>query len=233
MSASITKFNAQRGKKAGGKTVVERFGHPLLFEPGTLWSYGTNLDWAGLLVERLTGETLESYMQKHIWTPLGIKDITFYPEKRADMKDRRPAQTMRDPAGNGTVVHYGGPTINHGTEACLGGQGAYASMPEYLKVLHSILRDDGKILKPETVKTMFEPQLTRESKASLDKIRKMPEHWSAIVGRFPDEVDLDWGLGGILTMTDDAGWRNKGTMAWSGLPNLFWVSGAARGCGIC
>lgn len=223
MSATITAYNKSRNHPPFGKTVVDRFAHPLLFEPGTLWSYGTNLDWTGLLIERLTGETLESYMQKNIWKPLGIKDITFYPEK-AGMQSRQPALTMRDPQGNGVVVHYGGKTINHGTEAALGGQGAYATMSEYLKILHSILKDDGKLLKHETVEMMFQPQLTKESKASLDKIRKMPEHWQAIVGRFPDEIDLDWGLGGILTTQDTPGWRYEGTLAWSGLPNLFWVS---------
>ncbi|TVY65742.1 Acyltransferase mokF, partial [Lachnellula suecica] len=51
---------------------------PLLFEPGTKFNYGTNIDWAGLIVERISGLSLNDYCQKHIFAPLDIKNISFF-----------------------------------------------------------------------------------------------------------------------------------------------------------
>lgn len=40
---------------------------PLAFEPGAKWCYSTGLDWAGFLVERVTGSSLEDYFQENIF----------------------------------------------------------------------------------------------------------------------------------------------------------------------
>lgn len=47
---------------------------PLLFEPGEQWEYGSNLDWAGLVVEAITGQRLGEVMQQRIFEPLGMTD---------------------------------------------------------------------------------------------------------------------------------------------------------------
>ena len=41
------------------------------------------MDWAGKLVEKISGLTLEQYFQKNILQPLGMKDTSFLvpPEK--------------------------------------------------------------------------------------------------------------------------------------------------------
>jgi CubicO group peptidase (beta-lactamase class C family) len=41
----------------------------LVFEPGTRWQYGYSMDWAGKLVEAVSGQSLEQYMQTHILQP--------------------------------------------------------------------------------------------------------------------------------------------------------------------
>ena len=58
---------------------------PLVNDPGTAWEYGLNTDWLGLIVERLSGERLGSYLQQHVYGPLGMTDSTFEPsaEQRA------------------------------------------------------------------------------------------------------------------------------------------------------
>jgi len=40
---------------------------------------------------------------------------------------------------------------------------------------------------------------------------------------------LDWGLAGMLVDSDEATGRKKGTMNWSGLPNLLWTIDRAAG----
>src|SRR5207248_6073412 len=50
---------------------------PLMFEPGTRWQYGTGCDWAGRLVETLSGRSLEEYFQTNILGPLEMRDTSY------------------------------------------------------------------------------------------------------------------------------------------------------------
>ena len=43
---------------------------PLMFEPGKRRQYGRGQDWAGRLVETVSGLTLEEYFQQKIFRPL-------------------------------------------------------------------------------------------------------------------------------------------------------------------
>lgn len=161
-------------------------------------------------------------MRENIWKPLGIERISFWPSRNPAMEEVRASLSVRDPE-TGRVVPHTGPFINDGAKEALGGQGASADLTEYLKILHSILVDDEVLLKKQTTAQMFQPQLTAESKDGLAKLLRS-EYGAAFVGEFPFDVDYDWGLGGILVEADNAGRRKKGTLIWSGLPNLFWVS---------
>lgn len=50
---------------------------PRLFESGTSFMYGTNIDWVGRLVEKISGIDLEQYFRQYISGPLGM-DSTWY-----------------------------------------------------------------------------------------------------------------------------------------------------------
>ena len=50
---------------------------PLLFDPGEKWEYGTNIDWAGQVVEGIRGKRLGEVMQERIFSQLGITDMAF------------------------------------------------------------------------------------------------------------------------------------------------------------
>jgi CubicO group peptidase (beta-lactamase class C family) len=55
---------------------------PLNFDPGTKWQYSnTNYVIAGLMVEKASGQTLLSFLQERIFTPLGMKSAGFCDEK--------------------------------------------------------------------------------------------------------------------------------------------------------
>lgn len=55
---------------------------PLVNDPGTVWEYGINVDWAGIVLERLTGETLDAYCRKNILEPLGLNHIRWFPDEK-------------------------------------------------------------------------------------------------------------------------------------------------------
>ena len=50
---------------------------PLAFEPGTQWDYGIGIDWAGKMVEQVSGMTLGAYFAEHLTGPLGMSDTAF------------------------------------------------------------------------------------------------------------------------------------------------------------
>lgn len=55
---------------------------PLDFDPGNRWEYGINIDFAGKMVEKVSGERLEGYFREHIFGPLGMADTSFKLSRR-------------------------------------------------------------------------------------------------------------------------------------------------------
>ena len=55
---------------------------PLTFEPGTQWSYSNSgIDALGRVIEVVSGEKYEDFLQKRVFDPLEMKDTAFYPSK--------------------------------------------------------------------------------------------------------------------------------------------------------
>lgn len=157
-----------------GTKLLKRFDSPLTFEPGESWFYGPSIDYAGLLIERVSGVTLEGFMRENLWEPLGIKDMTFKLSSRPDLVERMAAMSERE-AGSSTVKYMGGKQFHQDTdgseiEDCLGGQGVFTSPEEYFKVVKAVLttEDDEKLLKKETLNEFFKPQLGEGSATALN-----------------------------------------------------------------
>ncbi|KAK2743743.1 hypothetical protein FQN55_007147 [Onygenales sp. PD_40] len=246
LSPLIVKYNKSQGlpSQMPFRTVTESFSTPLVYQPGTSWKYSPGVDWAGLLISRLTGISLEEYTQKYIASPLKIGDMTYFVNDNPSLKSRMAATVIRDPSvpdGMGNVVPNDGPEILNEMREELGGAGLCTSMPSYIKVLYSLLANDEKILKKETVTMMFEPQLMPASQKALQAyFDHIPKGASGpappLIGEFP-QAKYDWGLGGMLSMDDiDAGslaWRRKRFFSWGGLANLFWFIDRQAGlCGV-
>ena len=51
---------------------------PLNFQPGEAWEYGPATDVVGRLVEVISGQTLDEFVRKRIFEPLGMPDTHFY-----------------------------------------------------------------------------------------------------------------------------------------------------------
>ncbi len=53
---------------------------PLVFEPGTKWSYcNPGIDTLGRVIEVCSGEPYHVFLQKRVFDPLGMKSTTYYP----------------------------------------------------------------------------------------------------------------------------------------------------------
>ncbi|KAF5611787.1 glu leu phe val dehydrogenase family [Fusarium tjaetaba] len=80
-NTDLKRFRKFQGSKVRDKsTVIGWFDHPLLFEPGQGWEYGSGVDWAGRLVEQISGLPLEAYLKDHVWKPIGASSFTFWPD---------------------------------------------------------------------------------------------------------------------------------------------------------
>ncbi|KAI1410343.1 beta-lactamase family protein [Hypoxylon sp. FL1857] len=224
----LGKVRAAQKRESHGVTVDEAFDLPLLFEPGEGWTYSTGLDRVGQVVEKLTGLSLEEYMKKNIWEPLGADSSTFFPGQHPDISKRRVTMAFRrDPEGP-AVEKPEIPTVTTGLKVPFGGHGLFASMPDYFKIVYSLLVDDEKLLKRETAALMFQPQLTPASKQELYKFMDTPEMKSMFAS---PPNDRDFGLGGLLIVGDNHEYWRKGALMWGGAASLNWF--IDRSAGVC
>jgi CubicO group peptidase (beta-lactamase class C family) len=213
---------------------------PLLFEPDQGWVYGYGIDWAGLAVMRATGYTLEEYMTRHIWGPLGMASTTFsLADHRPDLLPRFAAMTLRDDGGALEVSDHD--MYSHRAERVKygGGGGCLSTANDYVKFLSSLLNTATgsaaklpQLLSRDTVKGMFAPRLTAAAENMLRRTIDSPLAFG-LAGDLPRSVRASFGLGGLLTLSAvPATGRSPGGMQWGGLPNLFWwVSPADNRCG--
>src|SRR4051794_13250357 len=72
-----------REKKVLGSTglheMIERTSTiPLMFQPGTDWSYSSAVDIQGYIVEKLSGKPFGQFLQENVFGPLKMNDTGFY-----------------------------------------------------------------------------------------------------------------------------------------------------------
>ena len=148
---------------------------PLAFDPGTKWEYGIGIDWAGQMVERVSGQTLGEFFAEHLTGPLGMADTSFVPAE--SVASRRPAMHARLP---GEALAAIGPSAPEQPEFEMGGGGLHGTMGDYARFVHMILSDgtlDGtRRLAPDTVAQMaHQPHpATFASPSFRRRIRRSP-----------------------------------------------------------
>jgi CubicO group peptidase (beta-lactamase class C family) len=234
MNPSIARWRELSNPPLDGerRSVEELFHYPLGFQPGTDWMYGSGLDWAGRLVERVTGQTLEEHVKQRICDPLGIPGAQFYPVTRKDLRDRLVDLNPQDPEALGRAVLGGGGDMNKHTNGAFGGHGLFMPGIDYVKVLHSLLENDGKLLKRATVNEMFKNHLSSEAAAKYETALRGPRGRFFRVG-IDAETKAGYGLGGLLTLEDVEGWYGANTLTWGGGLTLTWFIDRKTGlCGV-
>ena len=222
------------------KPVSECFAHPLVFEPGTGFAYGPGLDVAGLMVARANKCSLETYMRRNIFDILGMHDTSFHVSHN-NIRERLMPISVR-PSPDEPLVD-GDPsnaTFKQPMDAKdeYGGAGLFGTAEDYLKLLKSILRDDGKLLTSQSVQLMFTPSISDASQDSLhDNLSNA--HLSSIM--IPGEPPIgmpgagNWthGLGGLIGLHESDDGFSPGWIQWVGGPTLkWWIDQGTGTCGI-
>jgi methyl acetate hydrolase len=201
---------------------IDVFKSPLLFDPGTRFEYGINIDWLGRVIEAVSGQPLDAYFLEHITGPLGMSNTT--------------ARMTAEQRANSTPIHVRGEDgawaatdIDWAQEPDYwgGGHFLYSTPRDYLRFQQMLLGcgtlGDVQILERATVAAAFANQI-----GALD----FP---AAIATAHPElSVDvnlgpgLKWGLGLLLNPVQQPGMRAAGSGAWAGLFNThFWVDPAS------
>jgi CubicO group peptidase (beta-lactamase class C family) len=79
-TSDIDKVERKDGEKLAD--YIPRLGGTALeFQPGSRWAYspGAGFETLGRVIEIASGEPLDRFLRAHIFDPLGMKDITFWP----------------------------------------------------------------------------------------------------------------------------------------------------------
>jgi len=178
---------------------------PLLFEPGTDWQYGLSTNICGHLIEVLSGMSLDSYLQEHIFTPLRMNDTHF--QVPAEKIDRfTVGYGWREDSGLHIVEEQRANRYVDEVSLYNAGGGLVSTIFDYLKFCQMILNQGEangiRILEETTVELMLEDHLT--------SVRRYQERFRlplgeygfglgfAIRGTSETELDKVYGWGGAV-----------------------------------
>jgi CubicO group peptidase (beta-lactamase class C family) len=184
---------------------------PLLHQPGAVWDYGFGLDVLGLVIEKISGQSLGQYLQTNLWAPLGMNDTGFYipPEKAA-----RYAKPLPNDPVSGKPQSVS-PVLTQKLDIECGGGCAASTATDYLRfalmLMHRGESGEARILGRKTVEYMLSDQLG-------------PKVTNLVGNADPTRADFGFGLGlaikptpGITRMMGSAG-----SFSWPGASGTDW-----------
>lgn len=215
--------------------IEDIFKNPLIFEPGSAWAYGPSIDWAGKIVENVSGLKLGEYMAKNIFDPLGMKYSSMEPIGNEAVESHLTGRVGRDPETGLVGDEKSGMCKVKNSEDHHGGSGLYSCAEDYIKVLTSLLLDDGKLLKKngDMIKELFRPQLEHpEAFTAAAQHEVFGAFFAPGLPRGP-ETSWDYALGGAVVAKEIPGQASKDTLFWSGYANNYWFIDRDAGVAGC
>ena len=181
---------------------------PLACQPGERWLYHMSAEILGVLVARVTGQSLGSFMRERIFDPLGMKDTAFHvPEEKLS---RLPRCWVRDFATGNVIVRDEPRGLYARPPAFEGGGGGLVSTAADLCAFGRAMLSP-RLLSRTTIDLMTTDAITEPQKTA-----------SPFFADFWDRCS--WGLGlGVITHRREIG-RNVGSFGWDGaFGTSFWI----------
>jgi CubicO group peptidase (beta-lactamase class C family) len=228
-NADLAAYMAHTGKPNIGSGLNAALDLPLMFDPGEKWEYGIGIDWAGKVIEAVSGQSLDVYMAEHIFAPLGMVDTAFSPTPA--MAERLAGLNTRLEDGGMAPIDFpapGGPPEFWG-----GGGGLLSSLDDYLNFLQMVLHggtwNGATVLKPETMALMSRDHLDGVPIRRLTTAVPFLTRDLTLAAAEP----AGWGLSWLINREPGRNGRTPGSLAWAGLFNTYyWADPAARTAGV-
>lgn len=187
---------------------------PLACQPGERWLYHMGAEILGVLIARVTGRSLGSFLGERVFHPLDMADTGFHvPEAKLD---RLPTCYGRDPFGGGLVVldearvgWASRPPVFEG-----GGGGLLSTVDDLLAFGRMMLRKGAygreHILSRRAVELMTTDHITSDQRALSPFF---PDFWS----------ERGWGLGLSVVTSPRADLASvPGRFGWDGAFGTSW-----------
>jgi CubicO group peptidase (beta-lactamase class C family) len=218
-------FSSPTLTKIMQKTGKGEMDMPLLFDPGESWAYGASTRVLGYVVEAISGQKIDAFLQSRILGPLGMTDTAYLvPESKYS---RIVAVNAR--GDDGKFVERPIPAKIPATVQ--GDGGLYGTASDYGLFLRMLLNGGilgGKrILSEASVKTMLAPHtgsvvVQPQQSSNLSLSRNFP------LGAGKDK----WGLGFQLAAEKATNRRSPGSGTWAGIFNTHFFVDPARQIGV-
>ncbi|MEN2786426.1 serine hydrolase domain-containing protein [Sphingomonas qilianensis] len=199
---------------------------PLMYEPGTKWSYSIGLDVMGRVIEVASGMSFDGFVQQRIFNPLGMTSsywtvpqseiprfATNYAFTKASMAQINPAfdTSKIDPKARMPLDAAATSTWLKKPSFPYGGAGLVMSARDYDAFLH-MLQNYG---------TLNGTRVMKEETARLAMSNLLPAGVTfggtvASTGGNTAGPKMGFGAGGSVYLEDFAGGASKGTYGWGG-----------------
>ena len=181
---------------------------PLAFHPGDRWQYGASTDFVGILVEKISGMTLDAFLQKRIFEPLGMRDTSYNVPR--DKVNRVAA--VYSPGEGGKIALFRKPEFREPTTYFPGVAGLNGTAADYFRFSQMLLNggelNGVRLLGRNTVNLMFENHIGTDKRV------------------YVRGDGYGFGLGGAVLLdrakAPDA--LSVGTWTWGGAwGTIFWI----------
>ena len=127
---------------------------PLIGQPGEQWYYSAAPDILALILEKITGQSTETYLEENIFDPLSMNETGY--NVRLEQQER--IMQVHFNLEDGTLVNSHVQVPTTGNTVYGGTHGLFSSTEDFLKFCQMILNkgsfNDQRILKKETVELM-------------------------------------------------------------------------------
>ncbi len=181
---------------------------PLMFDPGSRWSYSISLDLLGRVIEVASGMSFDAFLQQRIFKPLGMTSSFF--QVPASDAARLTTNHVQSPLGTMAIDPGDDSIYLDKPPYPFGGAGLVCSMRDYDRFLQ-MLTGYGAIGK----KRIMKPDTARIAMSNLVHPDTIME--GLVKGQ-------GFGAGGRVTIKDDPLGSGIGTFGWGGAASTIgWV----------
>lgn len=219
-NADIERYMRENGIPLLVDSKLASLDQPLAADPGERWEYGISIDWAGMVVQAVTGRPLEDFMLENLLLPTGMNDARFIIQP--DRRTRLATVHRRFEGGRLKPVKH---EISQEPEFFMGGGGIYGTVLDYEAYIRMMLADGlaangNRVLRPETVELMGRNHIGNIEAGVLRPVLRDMAHPTDF---FPG-ASQKWGLSFLINMDDSPHGRATGSLTWAGLANsYFWI----------